>query len=622
MRHKKLSCCAFVLAVLLTASTTFAATTSLFSPDKKVEIQFSCEKNSPQWSVNYNGEKMLNPSALGLVIGAESGTPSYEVVQKKETSKDSTWKPIYEAAEIRNNYNELQVELKQTQGSTQLVLFLRAYNDGVALRYVVVPEDKEAKTCVIAADLTEFRFAKEGTTWSYAGERTPTGPRALSKCAKTTAIPLTIKFADNCYAAVLEAALYNIAPFNLRQKEAGSTNFQVNISKSNKKAPFETPWRVLSLATSAGGLIESKILPNLNPPCKIADTSWIVPGKAFWDWRCMGAKTKDGFTYGRDMKSWKRLIDFAGKNNIQYLLIDADWYGPEFKVTSDPKTCIPGANMPELIKYAKERNVGIFLYFNHQGTKNFDFDETLATYHKWGAAGLKYGFLRGYSGQAKVDVTREIVEKCAKHKLMVDFHDGPIPPSGDRRTWPNLITKEYCHAQSDAKRAFDPTCFVTTVYVNMLAGPLDMTNGLYDLNKAEKERSKVFAEVYSTVAGENARVFIVLTGLNVLHDHGDAYAAKADLFEFLREMPSKWDETRVLGGEVGQYITLARRAGDAWFLGSSTNEEARELTYKLDFLKDGVTYDCTLYEDAKDTHYKTNREAYAVRKISVKNGTP
>jgi alpha-glucosidase len=217
-------------------------------------------------------------------------------------------------------------------------------------------------------------------------------------------------------------------------------------------------------------------------------------------------------------------------------------------------------------------------------------------------------------------VTREIIEKCAKHKLLVDFHDGPIPPSGDRRTWPNVLGREFCHAQSDAKRSFDPTCFTTTVFVNMLAGPLDMTNGLYDLNKAFGQRDKVFQEVYSTAAGETARVLITFSGLNILHDHGDAYAAKADLFEFIRELPMTWDETRVLHGEIGRYITTARRRGDAWFIGSATNEDARSLPIYLDFLREKTDYTATLYEDAPDAHYKTNREAYQVRTLTVRRG--
>lgn len=182
------------------------------------------------------------------------------------------------------------------------------------------------------------------------------------------------------------------------------------------------------------------------------------------------------------------------------------------------------------------------------------------------------------------------------------------------------LTREFCHAQSDAKRSFSPSDFCKTVFVNMLAGPLDMTNGLYDLDSAYEERPKVFEEVYSTVAAETARPLIVFTGLNVLHDHGDAYAKKAEMFEFLRSLPMKWDETRILHGTIGQYITTARRSGDRWFIGSATNEEARTLPIRLDFLPEGVVYRATCYEDASDAHYKTNREAYRVRSMEVRRG--
>jgi alpha-glucosidase len=204
--------------------------------------------------------------------------------------------------------------------------------------------------------------------------------------------------------------------------------------------------------------------------------------------------------------------------------------------------------------------------------------------------------------------------------LLCDFHDGPVPPSGDRRTYPNYVTREFCHSQSDARRAFSPTGFCEQVFVNMLAGPLDMCNGLYTLKNPARDRPKIFTNVNTTIVAETARVLVTFSGLSILPDCPEAYEAHADLFDFLSKLPMTWDETRILHGEVGQYITTARRRGDQWFIASATNEEPRTLQLTLDFLKPDQVYDATLYEDAPEAHYIENREAYRVRQLVVKGG--
>jgi alpha-glucosidase len=388
-------------------------------------------------------------------------------------------------------------------------------------------------------------------------------------------------------------------------------------------------------------LITNNALVNLNPPCQLEDTSWIKTGLSLWDWRGWGAKTADGFTYELDMKSWRRQVDFASQYGVKYLLLDANWYGEEFSEDSNPVSsrttlCVqnekgeilfPAApenwddpiDVPALIKYAADKNVGIMLYINDRAQVKYNFDETLATYKSWGAAGIKYGFMGG-KGQQKVLDTRKIVEACARHQLVCDFHDGPVPPSGDCRTWPNYITREFCHAQADAKRSFSPTTFCTSVFINMLAGPLDMSNGMFALNGIENGRPRVFQPIDSTVVAEAARVLITFTGMAIVADMPEAYMAKADLFKFMGSMPMNWDETIVLDGAIGEYVSTARRAGQKWWIGTACNEQGLKHQIKLDFLKKGVTYTATVYEDAPDANYKKNREAYTVRSCEVRKG--
>ena len=256
---------------------------------------------------------------------------------------------------------------------------------------------------------------------------------------------------------MLEAAIYD---FNyVKPKGVAPHGIRTMMGKNTVTAPISTSWRVLLLGETPGSLITNNALVNLNPPCAIDDPDWIKTGLSLWDWRGWGAKAPDGFSYELDMKSWRRQIDFASKYGVKFLLLDANWYGEEFHEDSNPLTsrktlCVQNAkggiefppapanwddpiDVPGLIKYAADKDVGILLYINDRAQVNYDFDKTLATYKSWGAAGIKYGFMRG-KGQQKVLDTRRIVEACARHGLVCDFHDSPVPPSGDRRTWPEL----------------------------------------------------------------------------------------------------------------------------------------------------------------------------------------
>ncbi len=233
------------------------------------------------------------------------------------------------------------------------------------------------------------------------------------------------------------------------------------------------------------------------------------------------------------------------------------------------------------------------------------------TYHRWGVAGVKYGFLEA-DGVTKVRKTINAIAVAAEHELLIDFHDGPVTPSGLQRTYPNLVALEFCHAQIDAVRSFTPTDFLRMAFVNMLAGPLDMNNGFFALNTMTDRTNGGFyyehrlPAINATVATEVARILITETGLRVLPDAPEEYARKDDLFEFVRKLPSgAWDETRVLHAAIGEHITTARRDGQEWFIGSVIDEDGGSLNIDLEFLEEGVTYAATMYEDATDSHYQT-----------------
>ncbi|MCP5536901.1 MAG: glycoside hydrolase family 97 catalytic domain-containing protein [Akkermansiaceae bacterium] len=628
-----------IIPFSLAAATFLHAETStlVHSPDKNTRVKLELKEGIPHWSVNMGSQPVIQSSRLGLQAKPTRYGPLQQLGLDRSTH-DETWKPVWgKASSIRNHYQEAVWKLQETNGEKRTFnIVLRVFDHAVAVRYQFPGKGKQT----FDADLTEFRFPADFTCWSANGENANHGPVSLSKY-RGSQLPLTVRIADECYTSILEAHISDYAGISL--KRIGPTAFQANMPASTVDLPSETSWRVLLLGKTPGDLLVNHTMVNLNPPCAIEDTSWIKPGIAMWDWRAWGAVADDGFVYDLGMESWKRHIDFASKHKLGYLLLDAGWYGLEFDPNEDPTTSRdhliiqPHPDKPELVRkpapkdwkhpidvpaliqYAKKKNVGIILYLNDAAQKKHDLEKTLATYQQWGAAGIKYGFMRA-APQDKVRKTRRIVELCAKHKLLCDFHDGPVAPSGDRRTYPNYVTREFCHSQSDALRTFTPQTFCTTVFTNMLAGPLDMCNGLYSLNNAKKDRPKIFAEVYSTVTAETARVLITYSGLSLIPDIPEAYEAKADLFEFIAKLPMTWDETRILHGDIGHLITTARRSGDDWFVASCCDEKGRQLPIQLDFLKDGVSYTATLYEDGPDAHYKTNRESYKVRKISVKKG--
>jgi len=613
--HRLALCLVGLLGILHPAAGLAAEEESdIRSPDGWLRATVTVCEERPSLTATWRGDPLLVGSPLGLnVKGAAEG--GWREVGRAVRSADDTWTPVWgKRRRVRDRFQELTVSLARTGGPLQRMdVVVRTYDDGLAVRYVLDPGTTQPQPVDVTDDGTAFAPADDWEAWSYRREHRPLGPERLSAMDGKRNYPMTLRAGPKRYAALLEAALVDFAPMGLAS-DSGSRTVRVETAPSRVTTPFATPWRVLLVGQAPGALVDSDVLVNLNPPCRIDDPSWIRPGVAFWDWRAWGHQA-DGFTYGLDLPSWKRFVDLAGEAGVPYLLLDANWYGPEFEEASDPTTAKKGASVEDLIRYARARGVGILLYLNDKATRRHDLDTVLKHYADWGAAGIKYGFMKG-SGQAKVRRTREIVAACAKHKLVCNFHDGPVPPTGDRRTWPNCLTREFCHSQSDAKRAFTPGTFCLQVYVNVLAGPVDMCNGLLDLTHSLAQRPKIFKQVDSTIVAEAARTLIVFSGLTVVPDSADAYRAHPDLFAFIAAQQMPWDESRTLAGAIGESIVVMRRTGDTVLVASATNEEARTLRIPLDFLGPG-TYRATLCEDAPDAHYQRNREAYRVRRREV-----
>lgn len=577
-----------LLAVQLGGFTAFAETVTLDSPDDHLKLTIEvADDGGVTHALTVDGNPVVSPSPVGFAGGRFAGV--------KRRAENTVWKPVWgKRSVVPDRYREATIDLGVYQ------IKARAYDDGVAFRYVF-PAAKPT-----GAEATAFHFAGDYTAWFYNGENHNIGPEKLS-ATKGRRLPVaTLKTDNSAYLALHEADLSEGEPMILEGKEGGTA-----LRIASKPT---TAWRVVMFGRTPGALVDSHLIELLNPPPPAGmDFSWVKPGVAVWDWRINGAQV-DGFKYDMSLTSWKRMVDFAAENHIQHLVLDANWYGPEFRHDSDPTKGGKVDQVREMIAYGKTQKVGVWLYLNDVGGRKFPLDETLKQYGEWGAAGVKYGFMNG-SPEEKNQRTRMITELCAKNKLLCDYHDGPVHPYGQMRTWPNAVTREFCQAQLDGHKVFQPKTFVTSVFVNMLAGPLDMNNGLADLT--QKGRVDHGVPVPSTLTAEAARTLIVFSGATIIPDIPESYHKHPELLRFIAAQQMPWRESKTLAGEIGEYIVMARQAKDgAWLVGAATNESPREIDVPLSFLPAG-NYEALVIQDGPKSDYRTHAEDYQADSADV-----
>ena len=590
------------------------------SPDKKICFSVKADQESGiLYKVSLNGKDVIGWSNTGYRFD-EGVTIDYSKIAtpySRPRKEKSEWNPVWgKRSTVRDVYRTQPfyffLEGPDSFGG-HVELEVKVYNEGVAFRTNVglytksTYEEPMPDTDWAAVEQTDFMFADDYTAWYYNGERHNIGPEKLSD-ANGERLPLmTIKAADDLYLAVHEADLSSEGwPMRLNS-EAGETKFSIIPEKIKSNRSFYGAWRVIMVGNTPGDLVDSHLLELLNPEPK-DDFSWVRPGVYLWDWRIDGA-VWEGYHYGMNYESWVKMIDFAAEQGFQGLVLDANWYGPEFEKDSDPTKGDKARDVQRIIKYGKDKGVGVWLYLNDVAGTNYPIEETLAQYEEWGASGVKYGFMNG-NPQEKNRKTQEITALCAKHHLMVDYHDYPVHPFGQMRTWPNAVTREYCKAQLDGRQIFQPKTFVTSAFVNMVAGPIDQNNGFLELHQGRTTRKDNNQEVPSTVTGEIARTLITWSGATVIPDIPEYYQKYPSLLEFLSAEKQPWQESITLAGEIGEYIVMARQNKDGqWLIGAATNEDEREIEIPLNFLGKGK-FTATVNTDADDTHYRTNRETF------------
>jgi alpha-glucosidase len=601
----------------------------VLSPDKKITVKISVD-NEIRYSVHFVNSVVIEPSTVSFNFSqAPPLGKDVEVLSDKSFIIDETWKPVLKRfVSIRNNCNGLILEMKEKRYPARLMnLEFRVFNDGAAFR-TEFPELQFNHEYVISDELTQFNFNSNHTCWavnygSYTtSQEVEHFERKISDITSEMVIglPMTIKVDEKCYAAITEADIENYAGMYLKSNpKAGDFSLRTALSprkgqpengeKVVFKTPHKTPWRVVMIAETPGKLVESEIVQNLNDPCEIEDPSWIKPGLSAWDhWWSGEVKMEQSVIY--------EYIDLASKMGWPYMLIDWQWYGQFNEPTADIKKPAPQINMPEILQYAKSKNVRCWLWMYNTDVDRFNFEEACALYEKWGIAGIKIDFMDS-DDQEMVNWYHRIVKTAAKYHLMVDFH-GAFKPDGWQRTSPNLATREGVLGNEYNKWSLriTPEHLCTLPFTRMLAGPMDFTPGGFLNRNPDKFQNGTPAQVLGTRANTLSQFVIYDSPYLVACDHPKNYYGQVGE-DFLKEVKSVWDDTKVLNGSISEYITMARRDGTRWFIGSMTNSFERELEIKLDFLTEG-NYKMISFSDTEKT--KENAEIAERKETTVKKG--
>jgi len=595
------------------------------SPDNKIEVTIS-NSEKLNYSVVYNGRIIINPSQLGFEFKDELPmTGNLNIVDQSVKSFNETWIPVVKSkhAEIVNNYNELQLTLKEKSGLMRnMELYIRAYNDGAAFRYKLSRSAKVGDR-QITKESTTFSIPGDPKAWvvEYGGYASSNEsefiehPLSYLNDKSIAGMPFLMDYGNNCWVAITEAKIDNYAAFYIGTN--GNSN-QLTTKlvpvpgepETGVKVRFSdevyTPWRVLMIGETPGTLIESEIIQNLNDPCAIKDPSWIKPGISAWDHWWSGEVKME-------MPVIKQYIDLASLMGWPYMLVDWQWYGKFNSPEADITKWAPQINMPEIIEYARSKNVKIIVWlYSSDVNRNSAYKKAFPIYEKWGVAGIKIDFM-DRDDQQMVNWYHDIIKCAAENHLMVDFH-GAYKPDGIIRTWPNMITREGVMGNEYYKFSdkMSPEHNVKLAFTRMLAGQMDYTPGAFLNVTKEQYKNQTPAIVWNTRAAELSKFVIYESPLTVVCDHPDNLLNQPGV-DFLKIVPTTWDDIRFVGGYPGDYVAIAKRSGDKWFVGVMNNSVGKSVDIKLSFLPAG-NYEAEVWADTKNS----DKEPKELKKSIIK----
>lgn len=627
----------FAMALLLCACQS-STESMLTSPDGKVQVVFTLGDNGePTYSVCRDGKPVLLPSVLGLETAEQSLTACFRIDSISRASCDTIWETVWgEERFIRDCHNEMTVHLRHASGTRMDIVF-RAFNDGFALRYKGVSQG-----LTILSEKTSYIFAETPEAWSIPW-RTEYYEALWTKAPitemDTVCSPITLQLADGTYAFLHEAALTDYPAENFYFRGDSIRTFLTPLSDGTAAHISDTscwasPWRFMVLADDLQGLVASRIMLNLNEPCRITDTSWIKPMKFIGIWWGMHLKTMtwwNGPQHGATTQRMKQYIDFAADNGFGGVLAEGwnvgwgSWDGPYPDEQFSFVTPYPDYDIEWLTRYARQRGVQIIFHHETAGDAA-NYESQLDTAYRYiaqhGMHAVKTGYVAPYvryaegkqynRSQAGVQHYRRVIEKAAAHKVAIDNHE-PVMPTGLQRTYPNLMTQEGVRGQEWNAWSTDggsPASHVTILpFTRMLAGPADYTPGVFNFENPVHPNTRVHA----TLANQLGLFVVLYSPLQMACDLPENYLRYPDAFEFIRRVPCDWEQSRLLSGEIGEYAVMARqeRGSDKWYIGAVNNDTPRDVSIDGSFLPEG-DYTITLWRDGDKADWQTNPYAYRI----------
>ncbi len=613
------------------------------SPDGQISVTVGLKSGKPYYMVNYQNRPIVIPSHLGFLLDDGEVGKSMRQVGKQTCTKDETWhQPWGEEVEVRNHYKELTLRLQEQSGSKrQMSVVFRVFDDGVGFRYILHGINK-GKEYQIQDELTEITLAHDAKAWSIPTNRTAYfegiyTPSLLSQ-KDTVCTPLTIEYEDSLFLALHEAALEDYASVNLTPRASAEgvklltalTPWQNGV-KVYCKGETKSPWRTILIGKTAGELMTNRVMLNLNEPSRIEDTSWIEPGRYIGIWWSIHKKENTwemGPTHGATTQNVKRYMDFAARHGFSGVL--AEGWNPgwgEGELISYLKT-YPDFDMEEVCRYGASKGVRFIGHTETWGNSRLleqQMDSAFAWYSRLGIRTVKTGYVgQLFDGkelaksQYGIRHYRKVIETAAKYHIMIDNHE-PAMPTGIQRTWPNLMTQEGVRGQEynawDVKGGNPPAHTVTLPFTRCLAGPTDFTPAIFNFSEVVRG-----THPHSTLAKQLGEFVVIYSPLQMAADAIENYEGQPAL-TFIESCPTTWGKTLVPNGEIGKYVTVARkeRGGDRWFVGSITNEEARQIDLPLGFLEAGKQYRAIIYEDGPDADYERNPYPMTIRQVPVTN---
>ena len=666
------------------------------SPGGQVTVKFYLESGRPTYEMSYKNRAVVKPSHLGLELAKDkhaskgmretSLMDGFEIKDTKTSTFDETWKPVWgEVAKVRNHYNELAVTLDQPATKREMIIRFRVYDEGMGLRYEF-PQQDSLVYFVIKDEHTQFAMTGDHTAWwlpgDYDTQEQETQESKLSEIRSrfhdavnwnnsSVAVfsptgvqtALQMKTQDGLYINIHEAACVDYATMHLNLDDKNFV-FESWLTpdatgmKGYMQTPCQTPWRTVMVSDDARTMLSSKMIYNLNEPCKIEDTSWIHPtkycgvwwemivGKSAWnytdeypsvkldqiDW----TKVKPNGRHAANTANVKKYIDFAAANGLQEVLVEGwnvgweDWTNHWKDYVFDFVTPYPDFDIKYLNDYAHSKGVKLLMHHEtSSSTQNYErhLPEAFALMEKYGYDAIKGGYVgdiipRGdhHFSQPMNNHYLYVVKEAAKHHIMVNQHEA-VRPTGLCRTYPNLIGNESARGtEYEAFGGSRPDHTVILPFTRLQGGPMDYTPGI--LETQLKTWSDNPNYVHTTLVGQLALYLTMYSPLQMAADLPENYKKYDDAFQFIRDVACDWDDSKYLEAEPARYITVARKAKgtDNWFVGGKCNEDGHKSTVKLDFLDKGRKYECTIYADAKDASFDKNPKAYVITKRTVKRG--